>query len=192
MGDYLLEQLQSVVVAGEELVDGHRCNILEVPVSAENSGRAFGIMNTMLLTGGSLRVYCAKDLGYALPIIECRDKFDTAQITYRARKFQHIEGQVFFPLEFEILSDTHSLRNLFSEVSDINRTLPESMFMLTIPAATNVADARPHAGDPGDGLVTLAGYPFRQFRTGAAYPHWFPEKLLQEMDRGLIEEPKLH
>jgi beta-lactamase regulating signal transducer with metallopeptidase domain len=192
MSDYLLEQIKSVVVTGEETVDGHLCSILEVPVSAENSGRAFGTMNTMLLTGGSLRVYWAKDLGYALPIIECRDKFDTAQITYRARKFQLIEGELYFPFEFEIVSATHTLRYLFTEVSHINQILPESVFELTIPAATNVADARPHTGDPGDGLVTLAGYPFRQFRTGAAYPRWFPEKLLQEMDRGLIEEPKRH
>jgi hypothetical protein len=35
----------------------------------------------------------------------------------------------------------------------------------------------------------LKGYPFRQFITDIARPHGFPEKLVQEMERGLAEEP---
>jgi hypothetical protein len=80
------------------------------------------------------------------------------------------------------------MRYEFSEVSQINEPLPETTFELAIPAATRVADARPHVGDPGNGRVTLKGYPFHQFITEMAYPHGFPEKLLQ-MDRGLVEEP---
>lgn len=149
---------------------------------------AFGPVNQMLQTGGTLRLYVARQLAGVLPRIEHIDRFGTVQNFFNASDFREVARGIYFAFHCD---EASGQRIDFLKVEQINEKLPVAEFVIApIPAWTQVIDERPKSTDKvdstGQRTVDLARYPYRQFTTGAEYPDGLPAALLAEMDRDVI------
>ena len=76
---FVREQVSKARLLVAETVNGVGTRVLEWDVNPREKYLAFQAINELLGGGGKLRLYVARQLGYALPRIEHVDKFGTVQ-----------------------------------------------------------------------------------------------------------------
>jgi len=171
-------------------VNGVETQPLEWDVAPGDAYSAFESINAMLAGGGKLRLYVAPRLGNALPRVEYVDRFGTVQSRFDSHVFKEVAPGVFLPTSYRIDQGAYRESCELTTIDRVNRPVPPSAFVLPIPPGTSVEDVRPKrkdaVGPGGARTFRLDDYPYRQFRTGAAYPQGFPAELLKELDRDVI------
>ena len=163
---------------GEEEVNDVLTKRLEWDI-APHEWRAFGIVNEILLEGGTLRLYVSERLGGVLPRFECIDRSGVVQATMDAVEFKEVAPAIFVPSRLEWKDGADEATDELLKVERINQEIPAEEFSdLNLPAGTFVHDQRPRpiGGD----------YPFAQFATRLDHPHGLPSALLAEMDRDVL------
>jgi hypothetical protein len=189
-GRFVREQASKARLLGTETINGIETQGLEWDVDPKDKFLAFGPINSMLQYGGKLRLHVARQLGYALPRIECVDKFGTVQDRFDFSDFKEVAPGIFMPALCRLDGGSFNRTYQLKKIEKINEPIPDGDFVLSIPAATSVNDDRPKLNDKvgpdGKRTYSLKDYPFRSFQSGAAYPQGFPAELLKELDRGVI------
>ncbi len=127
-------------------VAGIPCEICELDVPASEMRRVVNIVHPRLAAGGTLRVHVAPQLGFALPLVEVLAPDDTEVVTYESKGFVEMPDKTHFPrqIRMEIQFPTGVTRyEQFTITADrINQPIPDSEFVMLIPAGTQVRDER--------------------------------------------------
>ena len=127
-------------------VDGVRCKVCELDVPAEDVAAAFQIHRPLLAAGGTLRVHIAPQLGFALPLVEVNSANGIKVATYKSNDFFKFPDDTYFPKQIrrELRApNSETEYGQFSIVPElINQPIPESEFIVEIPAGTHVRDER--------------------------------------------------
>jgi RNA polymerase sigma factor (sigma-70 family) len=189
---FVLDRAKQARSLGAENVNGVETTVLEWDVPVEDRYLAFEAIPEMLKEGGKLRIYVAPQLGHATPRIDHLDRFGTVQDRFEYSEFQEAAPTIFVPAVCENGVGVYKSAYRLTKVEDVNRPIPAEEFVLSIPSGTSVQDERPRSKDTvdekGQRTYHLEDYPFRSFRTEAAYPTGFPPELLKELDRD-VERP---
>jgi hypothetical protein len=177
-------------VLGTKAINAIVTEGIECDVAEGDAYRAFYSINEMLRQGGKLRLYAARQLGHALPRIEYVDRFGTVQYTFDASEFKEVAPGIFFPATYRTAAGSFTRAYRLKKIERINGALPDSEFVLPIPADTSIHDERPKLTDKvsakGERTYSIVDYPFRHFCSGAAYPQGLPAELLKEIDRDVV------
>jgi hypothetical protein len=177
-----------------ETINGIETRVLEWNVARSDKYLVFGAINELLQDGGRLRLYVARQLGYALPRIEHVDRFGTVQGRFDFSDFNEIAPGIFFPVVCRLDGDSFRRTYQLKKIERINGTFSPSDFVLAIPANAAIEDRRPKLKDKVDAqghrTFSLKDYPFRSFRSGAPYPQGLPAELLKELDCDVVGPDK--
>jgi hypothetical protein len=191
---FVRDQARKARALGAETVNGIETRRLEWDVAQGDRYHAFGEINEMLKEGGKLRLYVARQLGFALPRIEHVDPFGTVQEKYDSSNFKEVAPGIFFPTLCRLGGGAFNRTYQLKRIERINETFSSSDFVLAIPADTAIEDDRPKlkdkVGADGQRTYSLTDYPFRHFRSGVAYPQGLPAELLKELDRDVVAPNK--
>jgi len=188
---FVREQASRARFLGAETVNGVGTRALEWDVDPKDKYLAFHAINDLLSDGGKLRLYVARQLGYALPRIEHVDKFGTVQDQFDFSDFREVAPEIHVPAICRLGRGNFEQKYHLTKIEKVNESIPNNDFVLSIPAGTSVGDNRPKMKDKvdpdGKRTFSLRDYPLRQFRTGAPYPQGFPAGLLKELDREVVK-----
>jgi RNA polymerase sigma factor (sigma-70 family) len=191
---FVRDQASKARVLEAQTVNGIETRGLEWNVARSDTYLAFGAINEMLQDGGRLRLFVARQFGYALPRIEYVDKFGTVQAKFDFSDFKEVAPRIFFPAVGRIGGGSFNRTYQLKKIERINGTMLHSDFVLAIPADTAIGDERPklkdEVGSDGKRTYSLKDYPFRNFHSGAPYPQGLPAELLKELDRDVVGADK--
>ncbi len=127
-------------------VDGVPCEICELDVSGENAVSAFQLFTPLLNSGGTLRLHIAPQLGFVLPLVEFYAHSGVRAVAYEAKDWLEFPGQLHFPRQIrkELLAPSGVIEyeQFTIEPTLIGQPIPDSEFVVEIPAGTRVQDKR--------------------------------------------------
>jgi hypothetical protein len=127
-------------------VAGVRCEVCELDVLPEDVAAAFPIHSPALAAGGTLRVHIAPQLGFALPLIEVESATGIKVASYQSKDFLRFSDDTYFPRQIrrELRAPNGETEyGQFAIVPElINQPIPESDFVVELPAGTHVRDER--------------------------------------------------
>ena len=147
---FVRDQASKARSLGAETVNGIETRGLEWNVARSDTFLAFGAINEMLQDGGKLRLYVARQLGYALPRIEHVDKFGTVQDKFDFSDFKQVAPGIFFPAVCRLGGGTFNRTYQIKKIERINGAFSNSDFVLPIPADTAINDHRPKLNRQGE------------------------------------------
>jgi hypothetical protein len=130
--------------SGEVQVNNVRAILLEWKIT--NPRHGFHAFNDLLMHGGSLRVYVAPDLGFALPRYEYVAPDGRVVTRFDALDFKEDAPSLFFPRRCERQvfdpAPKYYVEYVMTSVQRLNDVIPEEDFTLRIPLGTNIHDVR--------------------------------------------------
>ncbi len=162
--DYVWRHKSDAQFAGTADVGGYPCAILDWTVSAKDRWAAFSSTVPPLKSGGVLRLYVSKDLGYALPRVEYLAPDGAVATRFDSTDFWCVGRGIFFPKSVILQTFPrkgqleYSLEYAIEAVEDINNPIPDDAFHAVLPAGTSVADAQgapPLHFETDTGLIEL-------------------------------------
>lgn len=152
---------QQVVRKPATTVNGVSAEVLEWPVSAADSGKAFHAVDAATRGGGLLRVSVAPELGYVLLRLEYLDQHSKLNVSFTALDFFK-SSDVYFPRKSVMQYYTNGKPAFYQEheiihISDINAPIPDKTFVVELAVGTHVYDAR--SGDKSSYFEITKGGP---------------------------------
>lgn len=144
---YIEKHRARVRAVGTATIEGVATHVLELSVPKEERFQGFIAINDRLQEGGTLRLYVAPTLGYALPRIEYVAPNGFVAEWFHSEQFQQVAPGIFFP---KICHWQHIMldgggwfeRYEISSLTDVNESIPEEEFVLRLPLGTQVSDYR--------------------------------------------------
>jgi hypothetical protein len=98
------------------------------------------------VAGGSLRLYVAPQLGFAMPQIEICAPNGRQVVAYTSRSWAELPNRVYFPRQIRKEVRLPDGSTLFEQIEIapemINQQIPQSTFVVSVPSGTNVRDER--------------------------------------------------
>jgi hypothetical protein len=148
---YISRNATRARLGGKAQLDGVAVQVIEWDVSSEDRYRAFHLIGPMLQQGGTLRLYVAPQLGFALPLIEHIAPNGKPHQRFSSSEFSEDAPGIYFPRRFELKTfdatgPTSYLAFDIHEVLQLNQPIPDSEFKLSFPKGTSVADGRSGVG----------------------------------------------
>ncbi len=145
---FVRDHAGTVKLKGKKDIDGIETRVLEWWVG-KHQLRAFGGMGDSLLGGGTLRVYAAPRLGYALPRMEYVGKDGLIETVYYCSDFREVAPGVHLPMKCGYTfskggGDHVSFRCEYTilKAEKINEPIPPEDFVMELPPGTYVQDIR--------------------------------------------------
>jgi hypothetical protein len=143
-GDFVRDRANEARNLGEVRVNNVRSILLEWKIA--NPRQGFHGINDLLKDGGSLRVYVAPDLGFALPSYEYVAPDGRVVMRFDAMDFKEDAPSVFFPRRCELQTfdpaPMYYVEYTMTSVQRLNDVIPDEDFKLSIPVGTTVSDGR--------------------------------------------------
>ncbi len=127
-------------------IDGIPCEVCESSISGQDAVSAFDVHSPLLAAGAMLRIHIAPHLGFVLTLIELKSTKGDNVLIYQSKHWLEFPNQVYFPrltrmeLRGPAGETEHEQFNITAEL--INQPIPESEFVIKLPAGTRIRDAR--------------------------------------------------
>lgn len=149
--DYITNHHEMVQYKGRETINNVACIVLEWNISHEDRYKAFSTINALNHEGGTLRIFVAPQLGYALPRIEHLSPDGTVSTYFDSTDFKEYGG-VFLPRtsRYQLISPGGTpgffVEHRISEITDVNESIAAEEFAVSVPDGTTIADQRGQDG----------------------------------------------
>jgi hypothetical protein len=144
--DFVSSWRDRMTQAGVETIDHIETVVLEWPIAASDVFKVLPEANGVTGTGGTLRVYAAPSLGYALPRIEIVGTHGRVGCRFESSGFQQVAPGLWFPMkstwQWYDPKPAFYEEYEFSNVALVNEQIPKEDFEYSVPPKTLVADMR--------------------------------------------------
>jgi hypothetical protein len=144
--DFVSSRRDRMTQAGVETIDHIETVVLEWPIAASDVFKVLPEANGVTGAGGTLRVYAAPSLGYALPRIEIVGTNGKVGCRFESSAFKQVAPGLWFPMkstwQWYDPKPAFYEEYEFSKVALVNKRLPKEHFEYSVPAKTRVADMR--------------------------------------------------
>lgn len=141
--DFILNRKNKAVRKPDTEVNGVKAQVLEWEVSDAEKFNAFHAANR----GGFLRLYVSSELGFVLPRIENVGPDGLIDTVYDSSDFKESAPGIIIPRYCRIQDYNHRKPGFYVEyeitrVAQLNEQIPDSEFIVHLPAGTLVSDSR--------------------------------------------------
>jgi hypothetical protein len=157
--NWIAEHIDDFIFVGDEVVDGIPTKVVKAPLSnkySHDTAEIFEVHHEGTSKGAELRLYIAPSLGYALPradgltegggeVVQRVEQTDFRQYTdtiYLPSKTEKkMVGKSYSPTNkggIEVIRELYTL----SDIQMVNEAIPESDFIIPVPAGVEVVDLR--------------------------------------------------
>jgi hypothetical protein len=144
--DFVVSRRDRMRLVGVETINHIETIVLEWPVAASDVFKVLPEANGVTGSGGTLRVYAAPSLGYALPRIELVGTSGKVGCRFESTDFQRVARKLWFPMksvwQWYDPKPAFYEEYEFSKVTLVNKEIPKKDFEFSVPAKTSLADLR--------------------------------------------------
>jgi hypothetical protein len=132
---------------GERTIDGVRCELYEWPVSEADLPAAFRAWTDIARGGGTLRLYIARELGFAAPLIEHVGLDGAIAASFESKEFREVVPGLFFPKTCRRVArkragPLYTIEYRLERIEKVNEPLDNQEFAIQLPIGTEVLDTR--------------------------------------------------
>ena len=144
---YVEQHVDEFRPIGQTTVNKIPTTVLELAVSAKDHREAFHVYSPSLESGGAIRLYVARELGYVLPRIEFRTPSERIVQSYDAIDFKEVAPGIYFPKRvwtaaYAADGASRYRAEFVTRCELVNQPIPQEDFVVEVPIGTQVQDAR--------------------------------------------------
>lgn len=149
MLDYISAHRDKAEYVGKESRGGVNMEILQWIVDQDSYDSVFHFTLPYLYEGRTarLRIFVARELGYAIPRVEFASDNGNVKFWIEASDFRLVGDSIFFPFNWKMINEAEGGRVLLEfemlSVDNVNEAIPDATFELFVPKGTRVRNGLP-------------------------------------------------